>query len=118
MPAQEPIREFKPAPGGVRADPKTLGRQGAFTSWSRTTDRRARMRPAQAQSPTGDAWHARRLGFDPERLTESQMLQVKAARAAWYAGLTAQSAKARRRRKAKRLRTELAEIEAENDGAA
>lgn len=114
MPAPAADQNDSSPPSGVRADPKGYGRQGAHKSWSQTTDRQARMHAAQQASPLRLPWHARRLGFNPDCLTEAQRQQAESARKAYFADLSNRSAKARRQRKATRLRVELAQIETED----
>jgi len=57
------------------------------------------MAKPKAKSPADISWHARRLGFDPESLTDEQWKRANSARRAYFAKLAHKSAKARRLRR-------------------
>jgi hypothetical protein len=74
------------------------------TFWSQCTDeeRAARTKHMRANSPSELAYHARKLGFDPNNMSESEVKRAKSARKAYYAGLVYRSSRARRKRKEER----------------
>ena len=87
---------------GYQAHPNQSigGSIGGNLSWARTEDRAARAARMRAHSPSGIAWHARKLGFDPDNLTETQRKRAENARRAYYKRMALESQKARARRKA------------------
>lgn len=76
----------------------TAGRIGAYESWARTPDRSARTSKARRAGPSSLEWHLARLdsALDgaPER---DRIAAATAARAAYYARLSAAGNEARRR---------------------
>jgi hypothetical protein len=85
--------------GLTRAERRLTGAIGGFKGWANTEDRDARIKRTHEASPSHVAWHARRRGWDPDRLTEDQLRRAEADKKAYYAQLAFKSAVARRRRK-------------------
>jgi len=85
--------------GLTAAERRLRGRIGGLTGWAQTPNRRARMRGPQAASPSEIAWHARKLGYDPDLLTDDQRMQAESARKLYFAELSAKSASTRKRRR-------------------
>jgi hypothetical protein len=75
------------------------GSIGGHIGWANTVDRRARLANAHANSPTDVAWHARKLGLDPDNLTPTEAKRAENARIAYFKQL---SMKARAAKRAKR----------------
>lgn len=74
-------------------------RQAAHMMWAGVTDRNEHLRNAHNHSPSGYAWHARRLfGADVEydSLTEAQKKQVADARRAYLKAISIKATKKRR----------------------
>ncbi|MGA7054482.1 MAG: hypothetical protein WBZ37_25080 [Mycobacterium sp.] len=99
-------------------DPERVrtGSQGGLQSWVNTdavAARHERMRHVRENSPASDTYWAKKLGFDPDRLTADQLKQIKTARKLYFAELRIGSVRATKLNKAKRLRARAAEIEAE-----
>lgn len=78
------------------------GRIASLQSWANTPDRRQRLATAHANSPVDIAWHAKKMGFDPDNLTDGQALQAEAARKAYFARLNRQSVRVRQAKAAAR----------------
>jgi hypothetical protein len=92
-----------------------IARSGAFTMWSNVADRSERLRAAHDNSPSGYLWHARRLfgkDVDAEALSPQQWDQVAAARMAYLKAIASKATRARKLKRAQRLRDEAAAIEA------
>jgi hypothetical protein len=81
--------------------PESLRRQAEYGSigghigWAHTVDRRARLANAHANSPCNIAWHAKKLGLDPDNLTATEAKRAENARTAYFRQL---SLKARAKR--------------------
>lgn len=100
-------------------------RAAAHTMWGGVTDRAERLRNMHNNSPSGYAWHARRLygaDVDVEKLTKTQWKAVEAARLSWLHANALKAAKAstrvRKLRKAKQLRARADRLDAEAAGEA
>ena len=108
-------------PPGKDPERRRTGSHGGLQSWVNTDargDRYERMARVRENSPAGDTHWARKLGFDPERLTPEQLKKIKTARKLYYAELQVGSVRAIKLNKAKRLRRLAAEIEAEQASGA
>jgi hypothetical protein len=84
--------------------------------WAGIADRGERLQNMHDNSPSGFAWHARRLfgaDVDLDALTPQQWEQVAAARMAWYKANSIKGVKARQLGRARALRERAARIEAE-----
>lgn len=76
-------------------------RFAAYLMWSGVDDRAQRLRNAHDNSPSGYAWHARRLygdDVDIEALSVAQMKSVVDARLAWLRAQSVKAVAARRRK--------------------
>ncbi|CAM3533062.1 hypothetical protein MYCO108962_24390 [Mycobacterium colombiense] len=78
------------------------GRVASLQSWANTKDRRQRLATAHANSPVDIAWHAKKMGFDPDAMTEGEYLQAEAARKAYFARLNRKSVQVRQAKAAAR----------------
>jgi hypothetical protein len=80
-------------------------------------DRDARMARVRENSPASTSYWARKLGFDPDRLTAEQLAEVKTARKAYFAELRTKSIRGIKHAQASRLRQRADAIDAEADSA-
>lgn len=71
----------------------------SLTGWVNTTDRRERLRTAHEAGPPGMAFHARRLGLDPDNLTAAEKKRVLSARTLYFRRISLKAAQARRAKK-------------------
>jgi hypothetical protein len=96
-----------------RGENKLASSIGGLRGWLNTEDRAARIAKPHQASPSGWAWHARRLGYDPDsELTPEQRKRVEEHRRLWYAELSRKGRRARDRRYAERLRARADQAEA------
>lgn len=70
------------------------GRLGGLTSWANTVDRDARMAKIVANSPARLAYHAKKLGLDPDNLTPDEVKRCETAKRLYFARLSAKAVKA------------------------
>lgn len=87
---------FVDAPKGEH---QLLSSLGGHTSWANTEDRQARIEKIQAASPRDVAWHAKKLGLDPDNLTDAERKRAENARKAYFTRLAFASNRARNSRK-------------------
>ena len=104
------------------AERKQIASGAAFAMWAGVADPAQRLRNAHDNSPSGYLWHARRL-FDPDLkdldgLTPKQKRRVEKARTAWYKANAVKATRARKLKRAQRLRAQADAIEAEAAGDA
>jgi hypothetical protein len=87
--------------GLTRAERRLTGSIGGLRSWANMDPeaKAARLEKARSQSPLRIAWHARRRGWDPDRLTPDQQRRCEQDLRAYQMELAFKSAKARRKRK-------------------
>jgi hypothetical protein len=89
--------------------------RGAYTKWSNVADRAAAMADMHANSPSGYAWHARRLfgqDVDVANMTPTQWQQTDAARSAWLKANSIKAIRARMLKRAEKLRKRADAIDA------
>jgi hypothetical protein len=72
------------------------GSIGGNLGWANTKDRLARLAKAHANSPSDLAWHARKLGLDPENLTPTERKRAENAKAAYFKQLSMKARDAKR----------------------
>ena len=94
MPRKNPFSE-----GPSPAERSARATKAVNTSWARCEDRTTRTAKMRAAGPSQIAWHAKRMGFDPDDLTDAQRLQAEAAMRAYFAGLRYKALRTRRLRK-------------------
>lgn len=90
-------------------------RYAAHVMWSGVADKTERLRNMHDNSPSGYAWHARRLfgaDVDVDALTKRQWKQVADARLAWLRANSIKAIKVRQRQTARKLRAEADRLEA------
>jgi hypothetical protein len=88
-----------------RGENKLASSIGGLRGWLNTEDRAARIAVPQRNSPSGWAWHARQLGYDPNGpLTPEQRKRVEEHRKLYFAELSLKGRRGRDRRYAARLR--------------
>jgi len=100
------------------AERKEIASTGAYTMWSNTPDRAARLTNMHRESTCGENYHARRLfgqDVDLDSLTPQQWEAVRQARSAWYKALSNKGIRAKRLKQAQRLHAKARRIEAEVD---
>jgi hypothetical protein len=73
---------------------RRAGRRGGLKSWANTVDRKARVAPGIAQGPARLAWHAKKLGLDPDNLTPDETKRAEAAQKLYYLDLAERGRKA------------------------
>ena len=73
-----------------------FGSIGGHIGWANTVDRHARLAKAQANSPAGLAWHAKKLGLDPDHLTPTERKRAENARTAYFKRLSMKGNAAKR----------------------
>jgi hypothetical protein len=98
------------------AERTEIAAQAAHTMWSGVANREERLANAHDKSPSGLIWHARRLfgqGVDLEALTDTHWKQAADARRAWLRANALKATRARRLKRAQRLRDEAEAIEAQ-----
>jgi hypothetical protein len=103
-------------PNGKDPTRVRTGRNGGLQGWHNSDERgerHQRMEQVRANSPASDAYYARQLGFDPDRLTADQRKQIATAKALYFAQLRSASVRAIKRQKAERLRKIAAALDAE-----
>jgi len=94
-------------------------RGAAYAMWANVADRTERLRNAHGNSPSGTAWHARRLfgaDVDLDALTTTQWNQAEQARLMWLRANSVKATKQRRLEHAERLEKRAATIRAEVGG--
>jgi hypothetical protein len=79
-------------------DRAEYGSVGGHTSWANTPDKRVRLAPAVAASPAELAWHAAKLGIDPENMTDEERERCQHARIAYFKRIALKSKQARAQR--------------------
>lgn len=94
------------------------GRHGGLTSWANTDangQRQQRMAQVRENSPAGDLFWAKKLGFtvgERDDLTPPQLKEIQTARKLYFAELRTASVKAIKHAKAERLRARADAIDA------
>jgi hypothetical protein len=95
------------------------GRHGGLQSWSNTDERHERhqrMAHVRENSPASPSYWARKLGIpftSLKDLTTEQLKEIKTAQKLYFAKLRTESVKAKKRKKADRLRQLADAIDAE-----
>lgn len=84
----------------TRARLREYGSIGGHIGWANTPDRQARLAKPHANSPSDLAWHARKLGFDPDNLTKTEAKRAENARMAYFKRLAMQARAAKARKAA------------------
>jgi hypothetical protein len=84
----------------TRARLAEFGSIGGHIGWANTDDRNARMANAHANGPGEIAWHARKLGFNPDNMTPTEVLRAQNAKSAYFKRLSMQARDAKAARKA------------------
>lgn len=79
----------------TRARLAEYGSIGGHTGWANTVDRTARLAKAHANSPSELAWHAKKLGLDPDNLTKTERKRAENARIAYFKRLSIKARKAK-----------------------
>lgn len=87
--------------GLTRRERRLTGAMGGLRSWANMDPeaRAARLEKAQSQSPLRIAWHAKKRGWDPDRLTSDQLRRCEQDLRAYQMELAFKSAVSRRKRK-------------------
>jgi hypothetical protein len=87
--------------GLTRAERRLTGSFGALRSWANMDPeaKAARLEKARSQSPLRYAWHAKKRGWDPDRLTPDQQRRCEQDLRAYQKELAFKSAVTRRKRK-------------------
>lgn len=101
-------------------DPERVrtGRHGGLTSWANTDadgQRHERMAKVRENSPAGNTYWAKKLGFaftELDDLTAPQLKEIQTARKLYFANLRLASVKAIKHAKAERLRARADAIDA------
>jgi hypothetical protein len=81
------------------AERSARAKKATNTAWANTTDRTQRTAKMRAAGPPDIGWHAKRLGFDPDNLTDAQRLQAQSGKKAYYADLRFKQLKKQRLRR-------------------
>lgn len=72
----------------TRARLAEYGSIGGHIGWAGTVDRQARLAKTHANSPSDLAWHAKKLGLNPENLTPTERKRAQNAKVAYFKQLS------------------------------
>ena len=86
-----------------RGENKLGSSLGGLRGWAKldTDGRAARIAVPHRNSPSSMAWHARKLGYDPDHLTAAQAARVETAYKLYFAELSEKARQARQGRHAR-----------------
>jgi hypothetical protein len=93
----------RPPREGVSPEVRLMKSVASLTGWvNASTDeaRRERLRKAHENGPPGIAFHARRLGLDPDNLTPAERRRVESARKLYFRQISLKGIQANKAKRA------------------